>query len=447
MSDKVKQIVGARHTEHMVDPIKYNNDVREAWQNIWVRNAARNYSFIEKLMEERDVDILALPRKANKPVLILASGPSLDDLSPHIKDWEGDVWCSTSQLSWLEYHEVEPTVCVYIDADPSQGFLITEKYREPHDTILITHPCMPREMLEAWGGPVYFFRMHDPGDDFSTKYLPAMYGGINAKEKRWLKSYVLNAGCVANAMCALAQAFGYGPIFLCGYDLGYPDGIRRFRNYYREGEKWVDDQPMLPPDRPVFPGNNGVTTDELSCFYKYSFMIFYGLGCPPIISCSRGTLSELPNVPIKEVVEKQGEGFTDLYPAPLEVYRRAQTYLKYRGIHIVRSQRHVETANETGMSIFKKLLVRFAFWRMDEFTRMVERGRPSLYRKIEAFVRRGGPYVIAEDGSARHWKWRKSADEEGSGEGGGHGGKPELPTPPGYPEAPAVQEHPSEQRA
>ena len=186
---KLSEISSAKRTEHMENALAYNEAVRGAWINIWVRNAARNYGYIEKLMEEKDVDILALPKQYGKPVLILASGPSLDDVAPHIKQWEGDVWCSTSQLSWCEHHGIDPSVCVYIDADPSQGFLITDKFRKGGDTscTMITHPSMPREILEQWGGDTYFFRMHDPGDEFSTKYLPAMYGGVNPEKKRFLK--------------------------------------------------------------------------------------------------------------------------------------------------------------------------------------------------------------------------------------------------------------------
>jgi hypothetical protein len=438
----MNEITVARKTEHMKNAIAYNESVHEAWIATWVRNAARNYTYIEEKFKEKSWDIRDMPKRTGVPVLVLASGPSLDDMVPFLKDWTGDIWCSTSQLSLLEYLEVEPTVCVYIDADPSQGFLITPKYRKKHNTIMLTHPSMPREILEAWGGPTYFFRMLDPGDDFSTKYLPMMYGALNMQKRLHLASHVLNAGCVANAMVALTQAIGHGPIFLCGYDLGYPDNKRRFTNWFRRTSEseWESEQPEVPEDRPVFKGNNGVTTDELSCFYKYSFMILLGLGVPPVISCSRGILSEIPYVDPVSVHEKQGVGFDRLFVPAIEMYRKAQQYLRYRHVHIVRGKARVETANSTGYGFFKKWKLRYGFWSTDWFTRFIERGnKPSAWKALEAFLKIGGPYVYEKDGSLRYWIGGKPADGQGSGTDSPGGGEGEHGEAPSDPQAPVIQ--------
>jgi hypothetical protein len=436
------QIKSAGYTEQMTNAVKYNEDVRKAWINIWVRNAARNYHYIEQMFEERSHDIDQLPKVAGgKPCLILGSGPSLDEAAPFLKDWEGDIFCSTSQLSLLEYLGVDPTYVVYIDADPTMGHLVTDHFRDGTEATLLTHPQMPLEILKTWGGDTYFFKMFDPGDEFSTKYLPPMYGGLNMEKKIFLGSYVLNSGCVANAMVALAQSLQYSPIFLCGYDLGYPNEVRRFTNYVKTDGEWVSNQEMLPPDRPVFKGNNGVTTDELSCFYKYSFMILYGLGNPPVISCSRGILSEIPHVPIEQVAEKQGKGFEDVLRTPIENYRRAREYLKRRGVMIVRAANRIETANLAEKGWFTRMKLRYSFWVADEFSRRIERGRPSRYRQFMNLITRGGPFEADSPGH----RIGSDTPEQRSGSGDTPSGdRPAHGEEQGGAEAPAVQGHSAE---
>jgi hypothetical protein len=74
-------------------------------------------------------------------------------------------------------------------------------------------------------------------------------------------------------------------------------------------------------------------------------MILYGLAGVPVISCSRGIVSELPYVNPKEVIEKQGLGFDNLLRKPAESYAIAQEYLHYRGLYILKTDFWIETVN------------------------------------------------------------------------------------------------------
>jgi hypothetical protein len=363
----IEHIRKTRNTERMKNTFLYNEEVRKAWTPIWSRNAARSYGEVERRFVRQDCDMRNLPRINGEPVIIMGSGPSLDDVLPLLKDWKGKICCSTSHLPILGYMGIEPDYCFLIDADPTMEFLVKDYAKRNAKTIMICHPQLPREIIAAWPeDKVFFFRMYDPGDKFSQDYMPLIYGWMNQETNWHIGSYILNSGNVVNAMVPAMQALGAGTIFLCGYDLGYPDlpdkpGIPRHRSSYfgkvpltletlREGEEeLLHPAPEMPTqqERPIVyeRSNNGILCDELCFFYKYSFIILYGLGNVPVLSCSRGIVSEVPYVSPKEVVDKQGKGFEALIRKPEESYKIAQEYLKERGIYILKSDFHVETVN------------------------------------------------------------------------------------------------------
>ncbi len=348
----IQKIKKNRKKERMKNSFTYNQGVRTAWEAIWTRNMARSYGSVEKRFETENADIVSLPHKKGEPVLILGSGPSLNDVVPLLKDWKGDIICSTSQLLLLEYLCIEPTYCMLIDCDPNPTVLkFVADYHVPNPkTLFITHPQVPREYFELWRGGIRFFRMLDPGDELSKKYMPMAYGLLNEKTGWRLGSYILNSGNVANAMIPFAQSLEYSPIFTCGIDLGYPDewyrGISAER---KDGELVITEHVPLPTQekRPIKyeKSINGVTVDELCYFYKYSMIILLGLGHVPVISCSRGSVGEFQYVNPKEVVEKQGKGFEHLLWSAQDSYRIGQAYLKDRQIYILKTDFWIETIN------------------------------------------------------------------------------------------------------
>ena len=348
---KLKAAIGNPNTELIRHLTKYNEEVRKAWLPIWTRNGARSYQAVEKHFLEYDADIHSIPKVEKEPMLIIGSGPSLDDWHDYIKEWKHGILCSTSQLAWLEYHGVKPTYVHLIDADPVMVYLMKQsKYRKT--VPLLTHPQVPREAIEAWKAKVYYYRMHDPASDLQTTYIPWMYGLVNTDEdKRWhVHSHIMNLGNVMNASISIAQNRGYSPIYIAGYDLGYPEGQYRFTNYEKDKEtkewKAIPDT-GIPEGREgvgLHPGHNGVLCDDLGSFYKYSFMIMWGLGAPPLLNTSRGIIDEMPYVHPKEVVEADGR-LDDLLPTPWEQYKIAQEYLRVRGVYILKNMREISVRN------------------------------------------------------------------------------------------------------
>jgi hypothetical protein len=386
--NEITKMVKTHYGEETIgNSSEYNESVRQSWLPIWMRNAGRSYSEVERrcmgfahpiyyLLQSTDesisrvlgfvqrgdyaqvkkelaevqqgirpkaellkqYDIKQLPHKPNKPVLLLGSGPSLDDWSPYIKDWEGDIICSTSQLAWLEYHGVVPTYCNLIDSDPEMNYLIAN-YGDSDKCTLISHPQAPREAHELWKGPVYYYLMHDAGDEFQGDGIQFMYGMVNEQFNWPINSKVTNLGNVMNCSIALAQQLEYAPIFLCGYDLGYPKKQYRFTNYEKKNNKWQQLEDIgIPPEREITRCTGNVWADNLCFFYKYSFMILFGMGAPPVISCSRGILKELSYASPERVVRNQGKGMLGLLYTMWESYKIAQTYLLPRRIYMFKGR-------------------------------------------------------------------------------------------------------------
>ena len=330
----LKEIRSFSGTERLYNPSKYNEQIRAAWMPIWVRNAGRNWNYIyEKYKDEnRDVSVL---KEERKPVIIVGSGPSLNDFDELWHDWEGAVMCSSSHLQYFAGIGRLPDYCVIIDADPAMSFLVGDA--DTSKTTLLTHPNMDPPILEKWQGPIYFFRMLDPGDDWFSKYIPMMYSVMNPYTGHGIKSYVMNSGNVVNTMIAISQYIGYGSIFLAGYDLGYPDDVYRFTNFKKVGKKWEREAPPELTERMwSMMGHNGVKTDTVNCFYKYSTFVLWGLDNAEIYSCSRGIVDELPYIKPKEVIKRKGKVPKKLKLSADEKYKICQTYLASRGMYLIR---------------------------------------------------------------------------------------------------------------
>jgi hypothetical protein len=362
-----REIWADRKCERLQNPSSYNEGIRKSWMPFWTKNAAENYHKIKDVFmkENRDASIL-LSREHSDNVLLIGSGPSLNDWEPYFKDWKGDIICSSSHLAYFEALGIKPTFCFIIDADPNMSFLVSEA--DTKDITLVTHPNMDPVILAKWQGPIIYFRMHDPGDEFFREIMPMMYAEFadwETKEtKPGVKAYVLNSGNVTNCQLAMANYWKYKRSFLCGVDLGFPKGEienqYRFIGYKRTKDGFEREEPMpIPKERILFPGGGGIKTDQVSCFYKYSTMILWGMDNANIYSCSRGILREIPYISPADVVACQGD-IPDSYVVPNEVkYRKAQKYLIYRGIYIMKGTPKITQKKTKNFERTKKRLMRY----------------------------------------------------------------------------------------
>jgi len=382
---KLKEIRKFGDTEKLYDPSKYNESIRNAWIQIWVRNSFRNWNFIYEKYKDENRDVSVLKEKETRPVAIVGSGPSLNDWDELWDDWKGAVMCSSSHLKYFNGIGRTPDYCVIIDADPAMPHLVTEA--DTTKTTLLTHPQMDPPILEGWDGPIYFFRMLDPGDDWFSKYVPMGYSVMNPYNGSGVKSFVLNSGNVVNTMIALSQYIGMGNIFLCGYDLGYPDDVYRFTDFEKKDGEWVrKPSPPLTKEMWAMMGHNGVKTDKVNCFYKYSTFVLYGLDNSNIFSCSRGIVDEIPYVKPKDVIACQGNVADGIKVADKDKYKISQEYLRKRGMYIIKRLTKTIFKIKSNPKIYKKLkklVCRFML-----FTTRFRKMEPALRVQTKKNIRR-----------------------------------------------------------
>jgi len=363
-----REIWADRKCEKLQNPSSYNEGIRKSWMPFWTKNAAENYGRIKEVFmkENRDASIL-FKREHPDNVLLIGSGPSLNDWEPYFKEWKGDIICSSSHLAYFEALGITPTFCFIIDADPNMSFLVSEA--DTKNITLVTHPNMDPVILASWKGPVIYFRMHDPGDPFFSEVMPMVYADFldhaTKEQKPGVRSYVLNSGNVTNCQLAMANYWQYKRSFLCGVDLGFPKGVienqYRFVGYKRTKDGFEREEPTpIPKERVMFKGGNNIKTDQVSCFYKYSTMILWGMDNANIYSCSRGILREIPYISPAEVVACQGN-IPASYEVPNEIkYKKAQQYLTYRGIYIMKGKPQIVYQKKTkDFERIKKRLMRY----------------------------------------------------------------------------------------
>jgi len=363
-----REIYAGRKYEKLANPSTYNEGIRKSWMPFWTKNAAENYEPIKKtfLKENRDAGIL-LGKEHPPNVLLIGSGPSLNDWEPYFKDWKGDIICSSSHLAYFEAIGIKPTYCFIIDADPAMSYLVTDA--DTKDITLVTHPNMDPVVRKGWKGPIIYFRMFDPGDAYFSEVMPLIYSDFFDYRKKELKpgvrSYVLNSGNVTNCQIAMATFWRYKNIFLCGVDLGFPKGEiedqYRFIGYERTKDGFKREAPIpIPKERHIMMGHNGIKTDQVSCFYKYSTMILWGMDNANVYSCSRGILTELPYLSPLDVLAVQGDVSEKYLVSNEDKYRKAQQYLKYRGIYVMKGTPSItkQSAPKDFMRT-KKRLMRF----------------------------------------------------------------------------------------
>ena len=182
-----------------------NTNTLKRFGKVWVRNLFANLPVMAKAGSVEDLkDIFR-----GFPVLVLAAGPSLDNLSPFIKNLtERMVIIAVDTASgWCRIHGITPDFLVVVDPQywntrhldftQSPGIIISESS---------THPGVFRKIASV----TLFCASLFPLGRFFESYCGV--GGILGA-----------GGSVSTTAWDLARFLGAGRIFIAGLDLGYPD--------------------------------------------------------------------------------------------------------------------------------------------------------------------------------------------------------------------------------
>lgn len=226
---------GALDNEHIRHKI--------AWQSINLRwetkNAVANYESIRKHHGDRIRCLEKAPRGAG-PILVCASGSSVNQVMPRIAEWPGAIMCSSTQASTLIYHGASPDYMVAIDPRIDERELHVPDWGK---TSLICHPSVHagyiHHLLSATDNPIYMYRLMEPTYDWYSHHLPWMYADHDEKRGKvtqWFERALAPFLDSTSAEINLAHHLGYNPIYLAGVDYQGP----RFDQTIWTGSEWEE---------------------------------------------------------------------------------------------------------------------------------------------------------------------------------------------------------------
>ncbi len=329
------------------DKHHYPNEVRFCFYN--------HTPIMDALETGRAVDLAKLPKHPRTSVLIIGSGPTLDEALPLVKDWKGHIICSTSHAPTLLAWGREPEHIVALDPDSNPGELVADTW-EGRKSILHLHPGVMPDLIRWWKGPMALFRKLQPQQPFYSGELAMGYSPLGQlignhyqgdKSPLSITAQVPMLANVVAAMICIAKHLGYSQQVLVGADFSFPNNQQRFTSQAWENGKWVEHKPIPVDDYSSQKGADrdplietefdGLLTTQMQVFYFHQAVIACRLVERSIINASnKGLLRMLPYTPIDEII-RQGnkgvKGFT--LPRRIKVYEehlaRQNIYFFYVG--------------------------------------------------------------------------------------------------------------------
>ena len=381
-----QKIIGGKRQEDLAAPASSLYNMHTTRKHLFneIHSSFENYKVImEAFFSGRAFDLSDVPRVRNEPIIIIGSGPSLDDAWPELKRWKGDIITSTSQYSTFIYHGIEPKYILALDPDCNMEELAADTW-EGRKTILITHPGVNSDMLnehtfksinekfarrensDYWKGRLALFRKLEPQTPFygnTQKFGYSRYDHRLANPGKKAEGACLNItplikteipmmGCAINCQVMAAGILGYNPIYLVGCDFGYTNDQHRYNdwNYVKEREEgtgkiikegWVKtDFKAIPKWTDKFSklqmSDSGIQSSEMMFFYKRNFMNTWRLEQTQIIRTTPGILIELPFCPLKTVVDQDGVLGGDLKGITKnDMINRAEEYLSRQNTYLI----------------------------------------------------------------------------------------------------------------
>ena len=287
-----------------------------------VRFAFYNHAHLMKAFKDgRAIDLKDAPKVKNKPILILGSGPTLNDAWPLIQKWKGAIMVSTTQATTLIYYGKDPDYIIILDPDtpPEEFKADTWKGRK---SVIIAHPGILPATFRFWKGPLYMYRKMQPQTPFFANEQKVGYSTLGDKDditkyrfankgtKFLIVSEIPMLACVLSSQICIAKLLGYNKQFLIGADLSYPGEINRFTrwDYVNGGWKKTIPRPVImeaPADPRV--RIDGLLTSRMMVFYSHQIATAWRITIADVINTSnKGLLKFLPYVPLDKVVQERG---------------------------------------------------------------------------------------------------------------------------------------------
>jgi len=323
------------------------NEVRFSFYN--------HHNLVKAFKTGRAIDMVNAPKVKEEPILIIGSGPSLDESLPTIKNWKGDIMVSTSQATTCIYWGKEPKYIIALDPDSHKDELKADTW-EGRESILILHPGVTPNLIESWKGPMYLFRKLQPQTAFyenTQKIGYSTLGKIDIKNKGaelgakhlgdgseiLINTMVPMLACVLAAQICIAKQLGYRRLFLLGADLGFPGKKSRFTEWSYDKNKWIEKKPYsiekeTQNGEPLLEMENGTLTNKMMVFYSHQIVTAWRITETDIITTSKnGILQLFPYAPFDKIIKRQGQNIKGLNKKA--IISRSEEYLAKQNIYFI----------------------------------------------------------------------------------------------------------------
>ena len=371
-----------------VDNDKYNAATRTrhlANEVCW--SFYNHHQIMENIKNGSGMDLTDVPKRQQESIMIIGSGPSFDRVAPYLKDWEGDIMCSTSQAATCVYFGKDPKYIVALDPNSTEMELMADTFFG-RDCTLVVHPGVKPDLIDFWKGQTFYYRKIQPQTPFFANTQRLGYSGSGEEHRILIKESVIMLACVLAAQVCIANILGYKRMFLVGADFGCPGGQTRFTQYDYKYEKkifapgnapemaldgqgdWVKKTPSPMTNAFNIVGDNGCLTAGLHAFYKQQFATAWRILKGDFINVSSdGLLYEWPQADIKDVIRNQGrdiKGFNQK-----KIVQVADEYLATHNVYII------EVYNGVSVFQFKDPLKEIPI-KMDEMVTIMKPRDPNF---------------------------------------------------------------------
>ncbi len=245
-----------------------NTNTLKRFGKLWIRNLIRNLHLIA---ESRGTAELT-GAFAGTPALLLAAGPSLDALLPHIKELQKRcvVIAVDTAVNFCIKAGINPDFLVVVD--PQYWNTRHLDYGPSLDTVLISESSTHPRVFRLLGDKTLYF---------CSSLFPL---GTYLEERVEQKGKLGAGGSVATSAWDFARVAGCSAIYCGGMDLGFPDGITHYRGSFFETSSHASSARLSPAEtfgfsylyngRPFPAVNNSGTatlTDKRLIIYKWWF--------------------------------------------------------------------------------------------------------------------------------------------------------------------------------
>ncbi len=244
-----------------------NGNTLKRFGGVWVRNLARNAPI---LAQARGVNLLT-DRFAGVPALVLAAGPSLDLVLPHLERIRRSVLIVAvdTAAAALSAHGLEADLLVVVDPQWWNTRHL-DRVRSGHTVLVSESSTHPRVFRLLRSRPLFAESLFPLG-----RYLERATG---------VQGTLGAGGSVATSAWDLARLMGCSPIFCAGLDLGFPDQRTHFHGSFFEERMHELSRRLKPAQHHAFsylvqanpypvPNNCGghVLTDQRMAIYHWWF--------------------------------------------------------------------------------------------------------------------------------------------------------------------------------